>query len=130
MLQKLLQNAGLVQFQHHKEPSKSLPKPKCCELKVGAQVLLSFNLDVPGGLVNGSRGVVIGFSKTNSERKKEGEFLKNSDSEERFSTRTPEMICILMRRCQSLNLQMEELLKCHIKNLHWNKMVLKPTYGE
>lgn len=85
MLQKLLQNAGLVQFQHHKEPSKSLPKPKCCELKVGAQVLLSFNLDVPGGLVNGSRGVVIGFSKTNSERKKEGEFLKNSDSEERFS---------------------------------------------
>lgn len=34
------------------------------ELRVGAQVMLLCNLDVANGLVNGSRGVICGFSST------------------------------------------------------------------
>lgn len=41
---------------------KDLNMPETVELKVGAQVYLSFNLDQAGGLVNGSRGVVVGFT--------------------------------------------------------------------
>lgn len=33
-------------------------------LTVGVQVILTVNLDVPGGFVNGSRGVVVGFDST------------------------------------------------------------------
>lgn len=41
----------------------------CVELKlaVGAQVMLLWNRDADGGLVNGSRGVVVGFEKVNPE---------------------------------------------------------------
>lgn len=41
---------------------KNLNAPERVELKEGAQVYLTYNLDVEGGLVNGSRGVVVGFS--------------------------------------------------------------------
>lgn len=41
---------------------KDVKPPERLILKKDAQVYLSFNLDVEGGLVNGSRGVVIGFS--------------------------------------------------------------------
>ena len=41
---------------------KNCPAPKILKLKKGTQVMLLVNLDVQGGLVNGSIGVVEGFS--------------------------------------------------------------------
>jgi ATP-dependent DNA helicase PIF1 len=46
---------------------KEVALPQSLELRIGAQVMLVYNLDVEKGLVNGSRGVVIGFAKTSKE---------------------------------------------------------------
>ncbi|GAA5936423.1 hypothetical protein JCM10213_000315 [Rhodosporidiobolus nylandii] len=42
-----------------KERLANVPPPQTLQLKKGAQVLLLANLDVKGGLVNGSRGVIV-----------------------------------------------------------------------
>lgn len=41
---------------------KDAPYVKELQLIVGAQVMLTYNLDFESGLVNGSRGVIVGFS--------------------------------------------------------------------
>jgi ATP-dependent DNA helicase PIF1 len=42
---------------------KNILAPDTIELCVGAQVMLVYNIDVEGGLANGSKGVVIGFTE-------------------------------------------------------------------
>jgi len=46
------------------DPAKKCNASQFVKLCVGAEVLLSYNLWIEGGLVNGSRGTVIGFSET------------------------------------------------------------------
>jgi ATP-dependent DNA helicase PIF1 len=52
---------GLLEWRSSKTPR--FPVEEELELKVGAQVLLCFNMNVSGGLANGSRGVVIDFQR-------------------------------------------------------------------
>lgn len=46
-------------------------------LKVDAQVVLTSNLDVAGGLCNGSRGVVIGFVEAATQPDSESAFARH-----------------------------------------------------
>jgi ATP-dependent DNA helicase PIF1 len=46
---------------------KDLKAPPRLELRVGAQVMLVKNVDQRGGLINGARGVVVGFPEGNPE---------------------------------------------------------------
>lgn len=41
--------------------SKDINLPESLNLRIGSQVMLAFNLDVAGGLCNGSRGVITDF---------------------------------------------------------------------
>lgn len=65
----LLDNKERVMTYHVKSDMKKDKLKKCCldpiiKLCKQAQVILTVNLDVENGLVNGSRGVVVGFSGT------------------------------------------------------------------
>jgi hypothetical protein len=50
-------------------------------LKMDAQVVLTFNLDVDGGLCNGSRGVIIGFTEASSHTDPESAFGRHPHRE-------------------------------------------------
>ena len=61
--------------QHHRDLLRGLKAPEILHLKIGAQVMLLKNLSVEEGLVNGARGVVVGF-QTNEEGEDEGEITR------------------------------------------------------
>lgn len=58
-------NGGIINYKYRenylKRADKIFQAEKILEICIGAQVMLLFNLDVPGGLANGSRGLVISF---------------------------------------------------------------------
>ena len=51
-----------------KQINQLAPVSSKLELRIGAQVMLAKNVNVQEGLVNGARGVVIGFEKGNEGR--------------------------------------------------------------
>lgn len=68
---------------------KDCPAEKSIELRVGAQVLLLKNVADYGNLVNGSRGVVIGFSSLDSENIRPF-YEKIGDTKEKLECTKPE----------------------------------------
>jgi ATP-dependent DNA helicase PIF1 len=54
---------------HMKSLQNNCPAPTVLELKIGAQVMLLRNLDFEQELVNGARGVVVGFQTNKSMEK-------------------------------------------------------------
>jgi ATP-dependent DNA helicase PIF1 len=85
---KLLQDIGTITYTFGAKLSDVNPKP--VTLKVGSQVMLSANLDVASGLVNGARGVILRWGKTNADLKLEGENPRIFDSEVAFGQKNEE----------------------------------------
>ena len=54
---------GVTSLQQNFDPTKRCNAPNIVRLCKGAEVLLLYNMNIDSGLVNGSRGTVVGFSK-------------------------------------------------------------------
>ena len=60
----------LISLTQNKKQSETGDVPKCLELKVGAKVMVTVNIDIQDMLINGLDGEMIGFEIKNSIVKK------------------------------------------------------------
>jgi ATP-dependent DNA helicase PIF1 len=63
--QFVAQDSGIASYFEEKKVCSWTNAPTILKLKIGAQVVLLRNLDIPGKLVNGSRGIIVGFDGSN-----------------------------------------------------------------
>lgn len=91
------------------------------EMKIGSQVMLTVNMNVECGLVNGSRGVVIGFTKAVESIPSATKKTFSIDDESIFSMQSPPENCAFPDEPMPIVLFTETGRKIHIPYYRWSR---------